>query len=421
LSYYDSVKTTDQEVVRVNPYFLFYARNLNTVCVTKEVFKRIESPTITFTNFKVKVIGNVSRERVKNYFSGFKAQGLTDFLSVFTTILNAANGAMKTTERAIKKINKRFYILLAKLLLEFSSFSSDFGGRRIDQFINIILSMYALVDHFSAEGVESVVLAGLYPYFPASVQSLLKHLQLFTNVKISDDFTLIHQLFEKLENFLIFILDKFGAGQQFKDLTMRCFSYLGFGDKHLILNKMNGLRIEAEKDQKKLLKFSFCEVALQINKKYEECSTLSDWKRKCGSVKDECDKWERFMKIVRSNLDTSRQEPNLFVFEGPPNVGKSIFLNQVVSSLGWSCYGHLVPDVNEGRDFYDSYNNEDVFFMDDVGQKGVSQWRTMINMVSSVKLPLDCAEAKLKDTKFFNSHTILATTNSFMNSERYAH
>jgi len=236
---------------------------LNTVCVTKEVFKRIESPTITFTNFKVKVIGNVSRERVKNYFSGFKAQGLTDFLSVFTTILNAANGAMKTTERAIKKINKRFYILLAKLLLEFSSFSSDFGGRRIDQFINIILSMYALVDHFSAEGVESVVLAGLYPYFPASVQSLLKHLQLFTNVKISDDFTLIHQLFEKLENFLIFILDKFGAGQQLKDLTMRCFSYLGFGDKHLILNKMNGLRIEAEKDQKKLLKFSFCEVALQ--------------------------------------------------------------------------------------------------------------------------------------------------------------
>jgi len=77
-------------------------------------------------------------------------------------------------------------------------------------------------------------------------------------------------------------------------------------------------------------------VALQINIKYEECSTLSDWKRKCGSVKDECDKWERFMKIVRSNLDTSRQEPNLFVFEGPPNVGKSIFLNQVVSSLGWS-------------------------------------------------------------------------------------
>jgi Holliday junction resolvasome RuvABC ATP-dependent DNA helicase subunit len=119
------------------------------------------------------------------------------------------------------------------------------------------------------------------------------------------------------------------------------------------------------------------------------------------------------MKIVRSNLDTSRQEPNLFVFEGPPGVGKSIFLNQVVSSLGWSCYSHCVPDVNEGRDFYDSYNNEDVFFMDDVGQKGVSQWRTMINMVSSVKLPLDCAEAKLKDTKFFNSHTILATTNSF--------
>jgi len=415
MSYYDSIKTIDAEVVRVNRYFLFYARNMNTVSVTKEVFKRIDSPTISFKNFKVKVVGEISRERVKNHFAGFKAQGFSDFLSIFTTILNTASSALKTTEKVVKRINKRFYILLAKLLLEFSSFSSDFGGRRIDQFINIILSMYALIDHFSAEGIESVVLAGLYPYFPLCVQNVLKHLQLFTNVKVSDDFTLIHQLFEKLECFLIFILDQFGASQRLKDLTMRCFSYLGFGDKHLILNKMSSLREEADKDPKKFLRMSFCEAAFSLNKKYEECATLSDWKRKCGSVKEECDKWERFMKIVRSNLDTARQEPNLFVLEGPPNVGKSIFLNQVVSSLNWTCYSHSVPDVNEGRDFYDSYNNEDVFFMDDVGQKGVSQWRTMINMVSSVKLPLDCAEAKLKDTKFFNSHTILATTNSFMN------
>jgi hypothetical protein len=399
--------------VRVNPYFLFYARTFKTVNVTKEVFKRMESPTLIFKNFKVKVIGNINRERVKDHFNGFKAQGISDFFSIFSTMLSTANGALKATESAVKKVNKRFYILLAKLLLEFSSFSSDFGGKRIDQFINIILSVYALIDHFSAEGLESVFLAGLYPYFPTCVQSLLKHLQLFTNVKISDDFTLIHQLFEKLETFLVFILDKFGAGQRLKDLTMRCFSYLGFGEKHLILNKMSSLRDEAEKDPKKFLRLSFCDTALQLHKKYESCANLADWKRKCGSVKEECDKWDRFMKIVRSNLDTSRQEPNLFVFEGPPGVGKSIFLNQVVSSLGWSCYSHCVPDVNEGRDFYDSYNNEDVFFMDDVGQKGVSQWRTMINMVSSVKLPLDCAEAKLKDTKFFNSHTILATTNSF--------
>jgi hypothetical protein len=89
-------------------------------------------------------------------------------------------------------------------------------------------------------------------------------------------------------------------------------------------------------------------------------------------------------------------------------------LNQVLSILDSSKYCHSIPDINEGKDFYDSYNNEDIFFMDDVGQKGISQWRTMINMISSVKMPLECAEAKLKDTKFFNSTTVIATTNSFM-------
>jgi len=44
LSYYDSVKTTDQEVVRVNPYFLFYARNLNTVSVTKRFLSVLNLP-----------------------------------------------------------------------------------------------------------------------------------------------------------------------------------------------------------------------------------------------------------------------------------------------------------------------------------------------------------------------------------------
>lgn len=412
---YDSVKATDSEVVRVNPYFLFYARTYKTVNVTKEVFKRMESPTLIFKNFKVKVIGDINRERVKNHFNGFKAQGLSDILSLFSTILGMTNTALKTTERFFKKINKRFYILIAKLLLEFSSFSSDFCGKRLDQFVNIVLSIYALIDHFTAEGMEAIVLAGLYPYFPSCLQALLKHIQLFSNVKITDDFTLIHQLFEKLEAFLVFILDKFGASSQLKEMVLRCFSYLGFGEKHVILDNMSKMREEADKDPKKFLKAIFKDQANDLNTRYIKCDTLADWKRKCGSVKEECEKWERFMKIVRANEDTTRQEPNLFVFEGPPNVGKSIFLNQVVSSLGWSSYGHTVPDVNEGRDFYDSYNNEDVFFMDDVGQKGVSQWRTMINMVSSVKLPLDCAEAKLKDTKFFNSHTILATTNSFMN------
>jgi hypothetical protein len=88
-------------------------------------------------------------------------------------------------------------------------------------------------------------------------------------------------------------------------------------------------------------------------------------------------------------------------------------MSAVISASGQTCYSHLVKATTDGKDWYDSYNNEQIFFMDDVGQQGISQWRTIINMVSSVKMPLECADASLKDTKFFNSPTIMVTTNMF--------
>jgi hypothetical protein len=90
-------------------------------------------------------------------------------------------------------------------------------------------------------------------------------------------------------------------------------------------------------------------------------------------------------------------------------------MSRVVEAFQVGSYCHTVKCTKDGKDFYDGYNNEPIFYMDDLGQQGNSQWRTMINMVSEVKYPLDCAKANLKDTKFFNSEIILATTNAFMN------
>jgi hypothetical protein len=80
----------------------------------------------------------------------------------------------------------------------------------------------------------------------------------------------------------------------------------------------------------------------------------------------------------------------------------------------------LIKNVSDGKDWYDSYNNEDIFLMDDIGQQGVSQWRTLINMVSPLRLPLECAESKLKDTKFFSSNTIFVTTNNFSDLHNFS-
>lgn len=130
--------------------------------------------------------------------------------------------------------------------------------------------------------------------------------------------------------------------------------------------------------------------------------------------------WDSFcnnlMKYIK-NFDVARKdEPICIVLEGPPGCGKSVLMNNLVEYLvrmNMSVYVHSVPPTMGGKDFYDDYENQDVFVMDDVGQQGVSQWRTIINFVAPIKYPLECAEAKKKNTKFFNSKIIIVTTNKF--------
>ena len=38
-------------------------------------------------------------------------------------------------------------------------------------------------------------------------------------------------------------------------------------------------------------------------------------------------------------------------------------------ALNEPCYSHLVKATTDGKDWYDCYNNETIFFMDDVGQQ----------------------------------------------------
>lgn len=130
--------------------------------------------------------------------------------------------------------------------------------------------------------------------------------------------------------------------------------------------------------------------------------------------------WKLFEdNVVKScrAFDTSgREEPVCFVFEGGAGSGKSTLMNSFVSLLkqaGMTTICHAVPAAEDGKDFYDDYENQEVFVMDDVGQQGRSQWRYLINYVSPVKYPLPCATASKKNTKFFNSKIILITTNHF--------
>lgn len=125
---------------------------------------------------------------------------------------------------------------------------------------------------------------------------------------------------------------------------------------------------------------------------------------------------ENLVKFAKTYSTSEREEPICIVFDGPPRSGKSVLMNKFVELLkaaNMSVITHTVPPVDASKDFYDDYLNQDVFVMDDVGQQGKSQWRPIINFVSPVKYPLDCAQADKKNTKFFQSKIILCTTNNF--------
>lgn len=396
-------------------YNLFYVRTGHLKEVSKERFAALKGAVHVFGKYKLRVIGECKRSIINATFKHLNAQGLSDLVGGIGSLFSSVLGSLNLIKDKLGKINKKFVLLLSKLVLELVSFADLVHGKRVDQLINILLSIYTLVDHFTAQGLETWIVAGLASYLPTTLKEVIKTATLFSNTKFFDDFTLVHTLFTQLEAFLMYVCDLIQVPEKVSNFVKRSFDYLQVGQKHIILTKMERLMDLAHKNEKSFMQPVFRDNALALDKEMQNCAGLQDWIMRAGSVKNLISKWQNFIKVVNSYQSTSRVEPNLFVFEGPPGLFKSIFMTKTIEALGWSAYSHIVPSIDSGKDFYDSYNNEEIFYMDDVGQEGPSQWRSIMNMHSCVKMPLTCADAKLKDTKFFNSHTIFVTTNRFMN------
>jgi hypothetical protein len=161
----------------------------------------------------------------------------------------------------------------------------------------------------------------------------------------------------------------------------------------------------------------------EVIETYEKCLANHDFMEMASTSSDRhfTTTWNNFKSqlivSVKAFDASKRSEPVCIVLEGQAGSGKSVLMNNMVDALrakNMSVYTHIVPSTEEAKDFYDDYNNQDVFVMDDVGAAGKSQWRTIVNFVSPVKVPLPCASASLKNTKFFNSKIIICTTNHLM-------
>lgn len=252
---------------------------------------------------------------------------------------------------------------------------------------------------------------------PKQYSNIIKDMNIFTQGKVLDDTTWIYDIlgfFCSLPGKLVNILVPDSVCKKFLasifDYLDICFPYSSFGKS---VNLMQTLLARFDKDTRlagnEQFQADFDEQYV-IYSKYK--TTILNMKRDLPSYAINADKRiTRLRDKINYTRNTTRVEPVFLVFTGPPARGKTVLMNKILTALKHNNSVYVHSSSTE-KDFFDHYDNETVFVVDDVGQKGVKQWSPYINMVSTTKYPLECAAVERKDTLYFTSGLICATTNN---------
>lgn len=403
-------------------YFYYYLTTNELKKVSYKAFSKGSFPVIANERSSIKIVGLGSqpKKRLKYLLfeaDRFQAEGFgNDFVDAFSFIRDAISILAKL-KRGFEKVGKLCEINLVlkvlSILLKFQNCMKC--GWSLSDFVVALIDFYLLVqdiqDKFKAEMMEELCLATISMLLPNKLFEIVRRISVFSSSKLVDDVSGIHKLFSLVVDGLTYILELLPECAVTTYLCDCLKTLCNFG-AHAHLYQMNKFLSE-DKIGEKLVKTAYRNKIKEFHSQINH-GDFKQWARKSAAVASSYLDFLKLYKRVVAYEECARQEPIGIVFQGPPGCGKSRAMNAVIQSLPWSKYAHQIKDINDGKDFYDMYENETIFYMDDVGQQGISQWRTFINMISEVKYPLDCARAENKDTKYFNSEVILATTNEFM-------
>jgi len=262
------------------------------------------------------------------------------------------------------------------------------------------------------ESLDTAMMAILIAALPDKLIDIVKRINLLSGKRLFDFPNLFLDLITYVSEFCLFCLEKIpNVPTMVLDCVRKLFN---LGHRKRIVDRMMSSLNRWEKDKRVMMKDDWREEIRSLQELVAKDEYLLEFLKQNVRANLVYKEFTRLVRSLKAYESCSRKEPVCIVFEGPAGIGKSINATQLASVLGKSTYVHTIKPTEDGKDFYDGYNNEEVFVIDDVGQQGISQWRTVINMVSCVKLPLDCAEADLKFTKYFDSELMLLTTNQFL-------
>jgi hypothetical protein len=312
-----------------------------------------------------------------------------------------------------------------------------FGFKSFSSWISIVMRVYSLILTYSGfrkrnryEGqidftdiASSLILFGL----PDRVIKAVRDFQTLVGIRVQTGSFItvaLRKLVAVIKMLLSWAAEKFGCDifRRVHDQIDTMFSFLLHMD---YVDEMNELYSKYVKNSQVILDVTYRSAVIALNDKMEVDMVFMDFLSKpdMRASKELYNAYRsNVVKYVKTFTVSARREPVCFVFEGPPGTRKSALMNQLTSYCKYknrSLYIHDVPSVEEGKDFYDDYENQDIFVQDDIGQKGNSQWRVIINAVAPVKMPLQCASAEKKNTKFFNSGLLLGTTNKLMDIQSF--
>lgn len=403
-------------------YFIVDVRRLVIRRVNLHEFKQLDAPVITMRRFKIKLKTGTRSEfsRLIPTMKYFESEGL---LGIITGTYGGCKAILNLTSTVL---NGKTDVNFQALLLDATSLLLQHGAGTYNNwtpayFLGFIARVYSIFvrtqavwqQSFTSESLDSLLILGASIGLPESVFGILRRMSLLTNKKVGDHPGLFLELVQAVSTYFMDIVEKITwLPMGIKDFFRKLF---GFGAMQKLIYDMRFAINEWQQDKRLMLKADFRERIKRIKTEIDANPDTPERLRTMINFKQDYATLERMNTGAKSFEKCSRQEPVCIILEGPPGVMKTVVMLHIVKLLNRSYYTHIVKSTLDGKDHYDGYSNEDIFIMDDVGQQGISQWRTVINMVSSVKMPLECAAVDLKDTKYFDSKYILITTNNFSN------
>lgn len=286
--------------------------------------------------------------------------------------------------------------------------------------------------------LTSMSYAAIINILPKPVVSVLTTFAKFSRIKLLDDLAWLGQIAVAVLSIPAYVLNIVRVGvsainygsklsgiiallEQAEHGYMNCINFLPSMQLNASQTEVNEIVARVERSRMLLHDPSIMEEMEQVARRATTVAlTLTEMQSNLPEAfRAQRIRLDGLIRASKVLCDTSRPEPVAIVFYSGPGKGKTYLVQMLKRVLGQDPNNTIYDyrPVNETHDFHDHYANQTVWVHEDLAQGGAKDWAQYIHHISNAKSPLDAAQADRKQTCFFNSRIILATTNLALHRE----